>query len=177
MTERMLITDIFWKAEVKERGNYEIGIALDQGGEGERFFFYAATNSLPSVGEEIERDFSSASESCRTSTRLADVINSARECFEYFGLQHLIDSLDLLEIELFVETLLACYELENESVYFIQDQQGKITVKRVWYDDSGEREHVDKYLLSEAAKAFNDSGHKELAQLVQYFEETETRRL
>ena len=89
----------------------------------------------------------------------------------------MLDSLDLLEIELFVETLLVCYELENESVYFIQDQQGKITVKRVWYDDSGEREHVDKYLLSEAAKAFSDSGHKELARLVQYFEETEARGL
>ena len=79
MTERMLITDIFWKAEVRDCGNYEIGSALDQ--EGERFFFYAAKNSLPGVGEEIERDFSSASESCRTSTRLADVIDFARECF------------------------------------------------------------------------------------------------
>lgn len=173
MTERMLITDVLWRAEVKDCGNYEIGSALDQEGEGERFFFYAAKNSLPGVGEEIERDFSSASESCRTSTRLADVIDFARECFEYFGQQHLLDSLDLLEIELFVETLLVCYELENESVYFIQDQQGKITVKRVWYDDSGEREHVDKYLLSEAAKAFSDSGHKDLARLVQYFAEKE----
>lgn len=176
MTERMLIADVFWRAEVKDCGNYEIGSALDQEGEGERFFFYAAKNSLPGVGEEIERDFSSASESCRTSTRLADVINSARECFEYFGQQHLLDSLDLLEIELFVQTLLACYEMETESLYFIQDRQGKITVKRVWYDDSGEREHVDKYLLSEAAKAFSDSGHKHLAQLVQCFEETEARR-
>ncbi len=169
MIGRIMITDVFWRAEVEDRGNYEIGRAQDQ--ERDRFFFYATKNSLPAIGEEIERDFSSASESCRTSTRLADVINSARECFEYFGLQHLLDSLDLLEIELFVETLLVCYELENESVYFIQDQQGKITVKRVWYDDSGE--HVDKYLLSEAAKAFSDSGHKELARLVQYFEEKE----
>jgi hypothetical protein len=169
MTERMLITDILWRAEVKDCGNYEIGGALDQ--EGERFFFYAATNSLPGVGEEIERDFSSASESCRTSTRLADVIAFARECFEYFGQQHLLDSLDLLEIELFVETLLVCYELEKESVYFIQDHHGKITIKHVWYDNSGEREHVDKYQLSEAAEAFNSSGRKELAQLVQYFRE------
>ena len=130
-------------------------------------------NSLPAIGEEIERDFSSASESCRTSTRLADVIDFARECFEYFGQQHLLDSLDLLEIELFVQTLLACYEMENESLYFIQDCQGKITVKRVWYDDSGEREHVDKYLLNEAAEAFNSSGRKDLAQLVQCFEEKE----
>ena len=169
MIGRMLITDVFWRAEVKDRGNYEIGMALDQ--EGERFFFYAATSSLPGVGEEIERDFSSASESCRTSTRLADVIDFARECFEYFGLQHLLNSLDLLEIELYVETLLACYELESESVYFIQDHHGKITIKHVWYDNSGEREHVDKYQLSEAAEAFNSSGRKELAQLVHYFRE------
>jgi len=169
VTERILITDVFWRAEVEDRGNYEIGRAQDQ--ERDRFFFYAAKNSLPGVGEEIERDFSSASESCRTSMRLADVIDFARECFEYFGQQHLLDSLDLLEIELFVETLLACYELESESVYFIQDRHGKITVKRVWYDDDGE--HVDKYLLSEAAEAFSDSGRKDLAQLVQYFEATE----
>ena len=169
MMGRILITDVFWRAEVEDRGNYEIGRAQDQ--ERDRFFFYAAKNSLPSVGEEIERDFSSAFDSCRTSTRLADVINSARECFEYLGQQHLLDSLDLLEIELFVQTLLACYEMENESLYFIQDRQGKITIKHVWYDDSGE--HVDKYLLSEAAEAFSDSGRKDLAQLVQYFEATE----
>jgi len=173
MAERMLITEVFWRAEVKGCGKYEIGRAQDQ--EGDRFFFYTATSSLPGVGEEIERDFSSALESCRTSVRLADVINSARGCFEYFGHQHLLDSLDLLEIELFVQTLLACYEMENESLYFIQDHQGKITIKHVWYDDSGE--HVDKYLLSEAAEAFSDSGRKDLAQLVQYFEETEARGL
>ena len=173
MTERMLIADVLWRAEVKDRGKYEIGRAQDQ--KKDRFFFYATKNSLPGVGEEIERDFSSASESCRTSTRLADVIGFARECFEYFGQQHLLDSLDLLEIELFVQTLLACYEMENESLYFIQDRQGEITIKHVWYDDSGE--HVDKYLLSEAAKAFSDNGRKDLAQLVQYFEETEARGL
>ena len=167
MKGRMLITDVFWRAEVEDRGNYEIGMALDQ--EGERFFFYSATNNLPGVGEEIERDFSSALESCRTSTRLADVIDFARECFEYFGQQPLLDSLDLLEIELFVQTLLACYEMETESLYFIQDRQGKITIKHVWHDDSGE--HVDKYLLSEAAEAFSDSGRKDLAQLVQYFDD------